>query len=146
LAGGDDDGNLGQEALRLGDVGVVRIVGNFGLPVSEEADGGTEDVHRRDARGDVAESLDDFRRDCGGDAEALAKGGGLRGRGELAVEDQIGDFFVVGVRGEVFDGVAAVGETGFDGADSGFAGDDALEAGGVGFRHVKSTQMEANDE
>ena len=44
-------------------------------------------------------------------------GGGLGGGGQVAVKDQIGDFFVGRMLGEVFDGIAAVGEAGFDGAD-----------------------------
>ena len=130
LAGGDDDGNFGQQSLGLADVGVVGVVGDFGFPVGEQADGRAEHVHRRSVVAGMWRSASMISGGtAGGGAEALTELGGLLGRRQFAVENQIGDFFIAGVLGEVFDRVAAIGEAGLDRADRRFAGDDAFQAG-----------------
>ena len=67
-------------------------------------------------------------------AEALLVGVELGARGQLAVEQKVGDFFELAVRGEVEDVVAAVVEVvavAADGAERGVAGGDAGEGNGL---------------
>ena len=139
LAVGDRRRHLGDQALGLADVGgVVRRRGvGVGVHVAQDADGGPQDVHRVDGLRHMGEEVDQGVGDRPGGAEAAVEGVEFAAVGEVAVDQQVGGFFVGDDAGEVLDPVAAIFEAAFafaafEVADGRLAGDHALQARIVG--------------
>lgn len=111
----DDGRDFGEESFGLAEVGFWGVVLAVGIEVSEDGDGGAEDVHRDgvlvvDEFAGVLEILLDHL----GEFTLFDEFGfelGELGRGWFFTdEEEVGDFFEAGVCGEVCDFVAAVDE------------------------------------
>jgi hypothetical protein len=140
----EDGAERGHEAVGDVEGGVDGVGLGFGLDGGEHGDADAEDVHGMRGGGDLLERDFDWLGKAGEAAEALLVVGEFVRGGEMAVEQEMGDFFELAVGGEIEDVVAAIVEVvavAADGAEGGVAGGDAgegygflgLEGGGGGF-------------
>ena len=139
----EDAAERGHEAVGDEEGGGCGVGLGFGLDGGEHGDADAEDVHGVRGAGDLLEGDLDGLRKAAQAAQALLVVGELGAGGEVAVEEEVGDFFELAVGGEREDVVAAVVEVvavAADGAEGGVAGGDSgegygffgLEGGGFG--------------
>ncbi len=130
VVGGDDEGDLGADGEGAFFVeGAVLIVA-AAVEDSEEGDPGAEDVHGGSVLGEGVDEAGDFRGEVAVGAEFVGEGGEFRVIGELAVVEEVDDFFEGTIGDEIVDGVAEVAEFSVgtvDIAETGFIGDDTFE-------------------
>jgi hypothetical protein len=130
VVGGDDEGDLGADGEGAFFVeGAVLIVA-AAVEDSEEGDPGAEDVHGGSVLGEGVDEAGDFRGEVAVGAELVGEGGEFRVIGELAVVEEVDDFFEGTIGDEIVDGVAEVAEFSVgtvDIAETGFIGDDTFE-------------------
>ena len=95
------------------------------------ADDGAEHVHGRAVLAHLLEDLAQERRERPVLGELRLEVAQLRLARKVAVQEEVRDLLVLGLGGELLDGVSAVNEAVvFDLADGRGGGDDALEAAG----------------
>jgi hypothetical protein len=147
VAVGGDDGDFADDAADAVDLdfGVADVFG-VGIEGGERGEGADEHAH---GMGVVAEAFHEFL-DVLEDAHVDAEGGLplllLLGRGEFAVDDEVGDLGEGAVLGEVGDIVAAVAEDSLvavDERDLALAGGGVHEGGVVG-HHAEVVGLDFN--
>ena len=124
----------GQQRIGDGARSCLVVVVGFRPNAAQHGDAGAQHVHRMRVRRQQFERLLHFSGQAAQAEQARLVGGQLRGVGQLAVDQQVGDFFKFAVRGQVGDVVAAIVQVVAavaDGADGGFAGGRAGEGYGL---------------